>query len=439
MSKLNKDILFLIFKEFQDDKIFLYSCLLVNRTWCETAVTILWKIPGRYKLITENANIKLVNVILLHLSEEKRKILKNQGINFFTNLYQSNQQPLFNYIKLWKYLNLQLLESLIRSIPNIEISIMSIIENEIMNLFINENTSFIALSIPKLVDHQLQHISGTEFCFSGLEYLYCYSDNDNQNILKGLSSISKSIKKLTVDIPFDNTNFSGIIKLIEAQKNLNKVCLHNSYYNNMRNIEESLIKNVDTIQYLQIDWIPVTKILSYLVLRSEYIPLNIMSNLIENTKGHLTENCPNLRYIKISINNDNLPEFEKLLVNCQYLNGLVIMNTRGLYYDDLFKILVKSSPISLNKFKFEFNTKYQHKLKYLKLFFDNWKDRPPILLHIDPINYFTDTHIKQIKKTEDLIKKYKTKGIVKDYDINGSNFEFEWNYQNKPLFYSNWL
>src|SRR5207247_992756 len=97
------------------------------------------------------------------------------------------------------------------------------------------------------------------------------------------------------------------------------------------------------------------------------------TSLIENTKGHLTEisvlyegddnrrlvqaiyqYCPNLRYLKLSFNNDNISELKKLLIKCQYLSGLVIFTDElnEPDWDDLFKILTKSSPISLFRFKF---------------------------------------------------------------------------------------
>jgi hypothetical protein len=41
MVYLNKDVLSSIFEELRDNDVILYSCLLVNRTWCETAVPIL--------------------------------------------------------------------------------------------------------------------------------------------------------------------------------------------------------------------------------------------------------------------------------------------------------------------------------------------------------------------------------------------------------------
>ncbi|CAG8694481.1 14391_t:CDS:1, partial [Rhizophagus irregularis] len=45
MAKLNKDILFLIFEELQVDSKTLFSCLMVNKIWCETVTPILWRNP----------------------------------------------------------------------------------------------------------------------------------------------------------------------------------------------------------------------------------------------------------------------------------------------------------------------------------------------------------------------------------------------------------
>src|SRR3954470_22372049 len=74
MLKLNKDVLFLILEEFQDDIKTLYSCLFVNRTWCQTTVPILWKTPGQH-YPTDNVKYKLFNAIISHLSKESREIL----------------------------------------------------------------------------------------------------------------------------------------------------------------------------------------------------------------------------------------------------------------------------------------------------------------------------------------------------------------------------
>src|ERR1041385_4855534 len=43
MSQLTADCLNDIFEYLEEDKFTLYSCLLVNRLWCEVSVRILWR------------------------------------------------------------------------------------------------------------------------------------------------------------------------------------------------------------------------------------------------------------------------------------------------------------------------------------------------------------------------------------------------------------
>src|SRR5688572_27466012 len=142
MSKLNEDILFIILEVLQNDRKSLYSCLLVDKTWCEITIPILWKNPFKFCL-TNNAKNVLFNVILLHLSKVSKENLKNQEIDLFT---ETHQRPLFNYISYCKYLNLHILENII-AIKKLEEPKISIIRNEILRLFINENTKIAHLDI----------------------------------------------------------------------------------------------------------------------------------------------------------------------------------------------------------------------------------------------------------------------------------------------------
>src|SRR5437016_3854922 len=120
-------------------------------------------------------------------------------------------------------------------------------------------------------------------------------------------------------------------------------------------------------------------------------------------------------------------QFENLLINCQFLSGLVIDTmydyNNAFKWDKLFEILTKSSPISL--FKFKFFSYEIIKLKFLKSFFDNWKNRNPILLKID-----ADYMIHEAKpQLEDLAEKYKVKGIIKKCSIGFDKYfheNFEW-------------
>src|SRR4051794_7651010 len=113
MLKLDEDVLYLILKEFQNDRKSLYSCLMVNRAWCKTTIPILWINPHP----TDSAKITMLfNIILSHLSEESREILKNKEIFLLTEI---NQRPLFDYISFWRHLNLYILESMITSITSV--------------------------------------------------------------------------------------------------------------------------------------------------------------------------------------------------------------------------------------------------------------------------------------------------------------------------------
>ncbi|PKY50776.1 hypothetical protein RhiirA4_467422 [Rhizophagus irregularis] len=480
MSKLNKDVISLILKELYDMRNTLYSCLLVDRTWYEMTVPILWKNPFRFHL-KEKAHIIIINVILSYLPEESRVNLRNQGIE----LINTYQQPLLNYISFWRYLNLAVLEKMIETFvtdTNINQSKIHIIGLEIMNIF-NRNTKFYFLCNYS----RYNFTSGTELCFSELVYLRCTSTQDSSILAGRLAILNTSIKKLNFDILYFSTHNCGIIKLIEGQKNLNEVKFYNKYLVTLkeyivRPLEEALIKCADTIQYLKIDWKPVTKLFSHLVnlisleihafchknwnhlekislphlkyLKAHYVPSKILASLIENTKGNLIEisiiydqsdddegrlihaiyqNCPNLNYLKLSLFSENFSEFENLLINCQILNGLEIfcVHDNQINWKILFEILTRSTPISLFKFKFiysTFNSYLNIDLESLNLFLDNWKDRSSMLLQIFSSGSMLNVEQKQhLLKLEDLLQKYKTKGVIKNYNTNNFGSEdFEW-------------
>jgi hypothetical protein len=315
----NQDMLFLIFEELKNDQKSLYSCLLVNRTWCVTAVQILWRNPWNISSFGK-AESALFNVILLHLSKESRDILKNQGMNnLITETYQ---RPLFNYISYCKNLELYSLERVIFS-KKIEVSNIPILRDEILKLFINKNTKLIHISTTRNFDYQLHLIPGAEYCFSELESLY-YHDGISQNILEGLAGICKSIKKIQLHIISDDyTDSCGIFKLIEMQKNLNDFCLINisdsrneSFY---KPLEESLIKRVNTIQNLSIGWNFTTRFLSHFVnllsleiRKSNYINWNLWNdpNYLKNLS------LPVLKFLEVysfPLNNTQPKIFLKLV------------------------------------------------------------------------------------------------------------------------------
>ncbi|EXX59780.1 hypothetical protein RhiirA5_428362 [Rhizophagus irregularis] len=475
MLRLNKDVLILILEELKEDGNSLYSCLLVNKTLCDIAVLILWKNPWKYV----KKDQPLFNVIVSHLSDKSKMELYNNGIDLFTN---SCERLTYNYISFCRNLCLNGLSQIIYTSHIAEPFKRMIVKDELLKLFINNNTKFTSLSLPDQLGDKIHRITGAEQCFSELEYLYC-STNTSQEILEGFSTISRSIKKLEFDVSQIHYN-AGIIKLIESQRNLNYLSgnLGKKDVSFCKVLEDTLIKHANNIQYLKISWEPVTKILSYLgnlksleinsrhitnwdhlvnastpnlkILRTQNIPSKILANFIKNTKGHLTEisiqfpmydredkypgennnslirsiyeNCLKLQYLKLSINNDDIAEFEKLFINCQHLDGLILNNStrENFNWVDLFNSLTRSAPASLYKFKFIFNGDIL--LSTFSSFFDNWKrnrkDSKPILLKIFYRMDFTQNH-------KVLFNEYKNEGIIKTFSYDPAEFgfdEFEW-------------
>ncbi|RIA84520.1 hypothetical protein C1645_879878 [Glomus cerebriforme] len=470
MSKLNRDILYLIFEELQNDKRSLSSCLSVNKIWCEIIIPILWKNPWKY-LKHKEKELLLLNVIISHLSDESKNNLKSQG---WTNSYQ---RPLFDYISFCRHLNLYKIKIIIERSASDEESI-SILENEIFNLFINENIKYKHLYIPIQFNYPIHLNPKAKHCFSDIEFLSCHA-SINDNILIGLTEICKYVKEINLFIGLFNNNY-GIVNLIEAQKNLQNIRFIDYYQQNRDEsfciiLENSLIEHANTVQNLKItkpfkiipsffvnlkrlelgdtyiklmewDYLEKSSLPFLRVLKASNVPIKVLTSLIKSTSGYLIEinidyinhddvnnkriiqaiyqNCPRLNYLKLLIRNSNILELEKLLNNCHYLNGLCIIVDRNIMinWNGLFQTLAKSSPASLFKFKLCSNSFKEYNLDSLKVFFDNWNDRHPILLQT--IRIFTNH-----KNINNLIIKYKEKGIVKKYDndISGTTFdEFEW-------------
>ncbi|GBB99035.1 hypothetical protein RclHR1_00340026 [Rhizophagus clarus] len=455
MSKLLEDILYSIFEELYDDKNTLCTCLLVSKTWCEIIIPILWRDP--WKNLSKENELSLSNLIISYLTNET----KNR-FHYFLNYFLPNscQKPLYNYIIYCKHLNFEKIQSISDIIY--KKSNQSITRDKIFKLFINENTKFTHVYIPKKFNEQIHLIPGAERCFSDIKFLSC-NTNVGDNVLDGLMTICNSIKELEITFNGYKDNFE-IVRLIESQKKLYDIYLlkenlhypivtavykKDNYF--LRCLENSVIKHSDTIQYFKIISLPIKTNLSSLVnlkilelefnyavldnlflpslqiLRTKCVSVKSLTSFIENTSGTLVEividetvhneieneriiraiyqNCPKLKYLKLLFRSHNILEIEKLLINCEHLNELYIYNNTDIVFnwDNLFRILAKSSPTCLFRFKF-YNCFVVPELESLKLFFDNWKGRHPMVLQFNQMS--------EVEKYYDKIEKYITEGII---------------------------
>jgi hypothetical protein len=96
--RLPIDCLNEIFECLEDDKITLYSCLLVNQFWCEISVRILWR---NYLGLNNKQRLKILHTLISCLPKDSKELIcENENIILVPNL------PLFNYPSFCKVLSI---------------------------------------------------------------------------------------------------------------------------------------------------------------------------------------------------------------------------------------------------------------------------------------------------------------------------------------------
>src|SRR5207248_35495 len=91
MSSIPVEIFRHVFGHFSNDKSSLFSCLLVNKTWCEIVVSILWSDPFQ---IVEESHTSLITTYLSCLNLTEREVLDKSGIDLRL-LFET--KPTFEY------------------------------------------------------------------------------------------------------------------------------------------------------------------------------------------------------------------------------------------------------------------------------------------------------------------------------------------------------
>jgi hypothetical protein len=387
MSKLNKDILFFIFEELKDDSKFLFSCLLVNRLWCETVIPILWRNPWCYNISYFNKNY-LFTIIASYLSDDIKEFLTRQGIQLPSF---SHQSLLFDYLSFCKSINIFIINTLISNGSPL-VNNHSFLQQEFYELFIKRCPGLKYLYMMP-IEHQIFYSPEAKLSFESLYELKCDTSVDSSHFYR-LADISQSIQRLII-IDVSQKGYHGISKLIEVQKNLKyfewiNECKHYSFEADpYKEILLALEKKANTINHLKIFFfdyfsgtlqniLPRFRKLKTLIINNyeyfnemqlkkcayhdleilsiDYYNLRAASIIIENSGGHLKEvllkpfyvgfyvdnfnensftlirkiheNCPSIEYLTLAfplLSVRHYTEFEKLLKVCQNLKTLLLV------------------------------------------------------------------------------------------------------------------
>ncbi|PKC70281.1 hypothetical protein RhiirA1_454965 [Rhizophagus irregularis] len=385
MSKLNKDILFLIFEELQDDSKSLFSCLMVNRTWCEIVISILWRNPWCYDIKYYNKSY-LFAIIVSYLSDDIKESLTKQGSQLPLVSYQV---LLFDYLSFCRSINVKTIRS-ITSIGSYMTYNQFLLQQEFYSLFMKKFPELKYLDM-KSIKHQIFYFPEAKFRFESLYELVCDTSID-PSYFYGLAWICQHIHRLIV-VNVNPQVYHAIAKLIKVQKNLKYFEWEDDYglpttgSDPYKEILLALEKKVDTINHLKLffiykdrtsqkvlpkfhklktlitDFGPFSEEqLKFFIYRDleifeiDYYELKAASIIIENSGGKLKkiffvssyelddyinnfdddsrifirrvyESCPLVEYLSLVFppSKEHFNEFEKLLKICQNLKSLFLI------------------------------------------------------------------------------------------------------------------
>ncbi|PKY22445.1 hypothetical protein RhiirB3_436429 [Rhizophagus irregularis] len=435
MSKLIPDIFALIIKELNNDYDTLFSCLLVNKLWCELTIPILWKDCLNHNSISRSheKNISLIKILFTFLSEESKNLLIMNEINLS---FIQTQRPLFNYIIYCKsIITFDVIEVIKNCFePPLSRNQEKIIEEEFYDMIFNKCSYLKHLGISHKLcykKHDMVNFMKLKDNLSNLVELTCTQYID-ERIFYNLAKICVNIKKL--ELKGNNKNNSqGLIKLIEVQKKSEYFIYSGQKGQNWDNfcemIGQALIKHKNTLKHIHGKirlCIPLnildsfvnletlmlgysTKTMNdlYLVKLPKLLSLRVchlteIKELIQNTSGYLKmikihnqfaknikaediiqiviaiyQNCPKLEHLCIPFVDTIDDALGDLLVHCNQLEYIKIYGRLPFYEslngDVILKILSKSTSKKLERIEMRGSWKFS--VESLEEFLNNLKER----------------------------------------------------------------
>ncbi|RIA80382.1 hypothetical protein C1645_882193 [Glomus cerebriforme] len=474
MNKLNVDCLKIIFDELETNS--LYSCLLVNKEWCNIIVPILWSYS--WKDISASKKKFFFNTILSCLPISSKQLLSDNNIKLPSTILL--KPPLFNYISFCKSPpTIKELNDIIGMMFENEFNNETkyILEQEIFKLFVDQCKDIKVLWWDN--SHPLLSFPGASTCFSQLYITYIDIDFVNSNSLEDMAQICKDLKILVIDKCCQD--LPGLISLIDAQRDLEEIlfysykdrkgtckelgkalarkvntikclCLESiniippSFLTLFTNLKELTISNIEEYddtseeikeikQYLAILEFPyLQKLKIWLTCYKELamLILKIKGNIFEigagiNNKNikdvgmlikSIANNCQNIEKLDIYMRHTDFIHIKLLLLNCRNLKLIVVYNV----YDDdnnigdeLLDILTKFSPNSLTTIAI--SGKWKYSFGAFERLFESYRERNSLeFFIIDNIDNAADVTAKFIHITDNhriIIKRYIIMGVIK--------------------------
>ncbi|GBC08971.1 hypothetical protein RclHR1_08510007 [Rhizophagus clarus] len=466
-----------IIEYLEEDRHTLYSCLLVNRLWCEISVRILWRNivykdiqSFEHDKLFELVDSSILNTLFTCLPNESKGLLYQIEIFISTPI---SKRPLFNYATFCKALSIFKIKRMVDNVFKFEPSINSLnikdrnclVTNELIKMFANQIFSLKKLSyyhypinfsfpyfpgmrdlselhccscLPSKFFHQL-----SQLCQNLQSISISFCDGDISNELKELISLQNNLQTLTLKLVAEKSS-RDIIPILEKRSNtITKLHLYSnndnlsySFVSSFTNLQEFIfslmgginIENFNILRYVNFSKLQTLKI-PYQCPNPEDIMKFLENNGKNLKKFYIEENykelhlsipilCPNLKSLFLLFYKNDLDSLKTILINCQYLESLKIWCGKGysneyLPEKEVLEIVANHSSNNFCELKIHNLSNSEVSVDDLESFFLSWRNRIPKKL-LSLITIKDNCKcLDDYEENMEIIEKYENLGIVR--------------------------
>ncbi|GBB84559.1 hypothetical protein RclHR1_11120003 [Rhizophagus clarus] len=458
--QLPSDCLNEILEYLEEDRHTLYSCLLVNRLWCEISVRILWRNIWNCEISLQR-RYQILNTLISCLSNESKELLRKNEMSILT---PTPKLPLFNYAAFCKFLSINYISETVSNVLEDELlsSRKHLVTEEIIKMFANQITSLRKLFYyNNYIDFSFPYFPGLKdlselYCSSNLSPNFFYQLSQichnlhtlsiqfnhyvTPNELKQLISLQKNLEVLVLSA-YDDVSWEDVIPALKNNSNtITKLYLYGdssnlpfSFISLLSNLQEfifsfldgSYFEDFEQLQHVNFPNLQTLKF-PYQYPRPEYITKFLENNgknlkmlcIGDSNKAlnlSIANFCPNLKRLFKIFSNNELDILKTIFNNCQYLESITIWC--GKYYlseKEVFETVANYSPINFCELKIDnIESHSDISSEDLETFFISWKNRIPkrilSLIIIKDLYNNLDDYEENMK----IIEKYENLGVIR--------------------------
>ncbi|CAG8642092.1 9834_t:CDS:1, partial [Ambispora leptoticha] len=266
-TKLPQDCLNQIFAECQANEVPLCNYLLVNWSWCECIIRLIWQKPFERKegaIFQEERSVQLIRTLITCLSYDSKELLQENGIELPNEQLES--KPLFDYPALIQKLEPQRLSWAVREWIDHSIPITATatptqldrktftLSQEILKLLVRRGkrlSKFVLSQTSSQYDDGAQipiHLlPNAQNFMKQIRSFVCYFPHEiPDSTFYSLSQSGTNIEAFDVSL---NNESEGLIQLIRTQRGIKEVILAGDRLNSK--FDEALQMHTKTITHIE--------------------------------------------------------------------------------------------------------------------------------------------------------------------------------------------